>query len=244
MGYRRRVCGRFVSSSPPEVIADYFDVDTAGEMAPGSQPRFNVAPTTDVFVVYTEGGLRRLDAFHWGLVPSWAKDLSVGNRMINARSETVSEKPAFRNLFRSRRCIVPADGFYEWKAPPPDAPRGTRKQPYFIHRPDGEPYAFAGLWTQWHGRDATGEEVTVRSTTILTGPANEPMAALHDRMPIILAPGSWSEWLDPDQHDTGALQRLLVPAPAELVVFHPVSLDVGNVRNQGEYLTEPLVDQA
>ena len=160
------VCGRFVSSSPPDEIARYFDVDETSEQALEHRANFNTAPTTDVFVVYRDGSTRRLDTFHWGLVPRWAKDLSIGNRMINARAETVATKPAFRHAFARKRCIVPVDGFYEWKAPPPGQ---KRKQPYFIHRPDGEPYAFAGLWEQWKGPGPDGDEVTVRSTTIITG---------------------------------------------------------------------------
>lgn len=236
------MCGRFVSSSPPDEVARYFDVDQTAEQALEHRPNFNTAPTTDVFVVYEDGSTRRLDTFHWGLVPAWAKDLSVGNRMINARSETVASKPAFRRAFARRRCIVPVDGFYEWKA----VPGQKRKQPFFIHRPDGEPYAFAGLWEQWRGTPAAagspeegqGEEVTVRSVTIITGAANEPMSAIHDRMPIILAPSAWATWLDPEMHDTEQLGRFLVPAPPELITMHPVSTDVNSVRNKGEHLVD------
>jgi len=257
------MCGRFVSSSPPDEIARYFDVDQTSEQVLDHRPNYNTAPTTDVFVVYEDGGTRRLDAFHWGLVPAWAKDLSVGNRMINARAETVASKPAFRRAFATRRCIVPVDGFYEWKS----IPGQKRKQPYFIHRPDGEPYAFAGLWEQWHGTlgrsgsvtagdagagegatpqgaaeggDEGGGEVTLRSVTIITGEANEPMSRLHDRMPIILPPSAWAAWLSPEQHDVDALGRFLVPAPPELITFHPVSTDVNSVRNKGEYLVDEV----
>jgi putative SOS response-associated peptidase YedK len=249
------MCGRFVSSSPPDEIARYFDVEATSEQALEHTPNFNTAPTTDVYVVYADGGTRRLDTFHWGLVPVWADDVSVGNRMINARAETVATKPAYRRAFKQRRCILPVDGFYEWKAPPPGE---KRKQPYFIHRPDGEPYAFAGLWEEWHGTMSDGklvkapkgtppeDEVTVRSVTIITGAANDTMSQLHDRMPIILPPSAWSTWLSPDERDTEAMGKLLVPAPNELITFHPVSTDVNNVRNKGEQLAEevdPLVDE-
>ena len=184
------MCGRFVSSSPPDEIARYFDVDQTSEQALEHQPNYNTAPTTDVFVVYEDGSTRRLDAFHWGLVPRWAKDISVGNRMINARAEPVATTPAFRHAFAKKRCIVPVDGFYEWKAPPPGE---KRKQPFFIHRPDGEPYAFAGLWEQWKGPGTDGDEVTVRSATIIPGAANQAMSATHDRMPVILPPAELVE---------------------------------------------------
>lgn len=231
------MCGRFVSASPPSQIAEYFGADVADEAA--LQPNYNVAPTNDVYVVYAEGGLRRLDAFHWGLVPSWAKDISVGNRMINARSETLAEKPAFKKLFATKRCIVPVDGFYEWKV----IPGQKKKQPYYITRPDGEPFAFAGLWAQWRGSDATGDVVVLRSTTIVTGSPNEKMAEIHDRMPVMLPPTAWDEWLDPDQQDLSALGRFLVPAPKELITFHPVSTEVNSVRNKGSHLIDEVAPE-
>lgn len=242
------VCGRFVSTSSGEDIARYFDVDEVSEQALEHQPNHNTAPTTDVFVVYADGTARRLDTFHWGLVPRWAKDLRIGNRLINARAESVAEKPAFRAAFARRRCIVPADGFYEWNRPE----GASRKQPWYIHRPDGEPYAFAGLWEQWRGNlptaadgaggagaEAEGEEVTVRSATIITGPPNEKMARLHDRMPVILPASAWATWLDPDAGAT-ELTALLVPASPEVIEFHPVSTEVNNVRNKGPRLIEPI----
>lgn len=240
------MCGRFVSSSSAEDIARYFDVDDVSEQAIAHEPNFNTAPTTDVFVVYADGSSRRLDTFHWGLVPRWAKDLKIGNRLINARAESVAEKPAFRSAFKRRRCIVPADGFYEWNKPE----GAKRKQPWFIQRPDDEPYAFAGLWEEWQGRLPTagddadagqgaGEEVTIRSTTIITGAANEKMAELHDRMPVMLPSSAWEEWLDPDT-DAAGLGRFLVPAPPRLITFHPVSTEVNNVRNKGEHLTDEI----
>jgi putative SOS response-associated peptidase YedK len=228
------MCGRFVSASPPSEIADYFGVDAMAEQL--VEPNFNVAPTNDIYVVYTDGGLRRLDPLHWGFVPSWAKDLSVGNRMINARGETVASKNAFKSSFTKRRCIIPADGFYEWKV----VPGQKKKQPYFIHRPDGEPFAFGGLWTQWKGKDATGEDITVRSVTIITGQPNEKMAEIHDRMPLILPPSAWDAWLDPELTDVEEIGRFLVPAPKELITFHPVSTEVNNVRNKGEHLTDEV----
>ncbi|MCP4436316.1 MAG: SOS response-associated peptidase [Actinomycetia bacterium] len=233
------MCGRFVSSSGAQDIAKYFDVDEVSEQALEHRPNYNTAPTTDVFVVYSDGSTRRLDTFHWGLVPKWAKELKVGSRMINARAETVAEKPAFRAAYRRRRCIVPADGFYEW-----NKPEGAgAKQPWYITRPDGEPYAFAGLWEQWKGRlpgsAEDSDEVTVRSTTIITGSPNDKMAELHDRMPVILPAAAWEQWLDPASEVEG-IAKLLVPAPPKLITFHPVSTEVNNVRNKGPHLMDPV----
>lgn len=236
------MCGRFVSKSDPEEIARYFAVDTLAERLVEEQqePNYNVAPTTDVLVVHEDGEERRLDRFRWGLVPFWAKDPSVGNRMINARAETLTTKNAYKRALERRRCIIPADGFYEWKVVP-----GRRaKQPYFIHRRDGDPLAFAGLWERWRPKDGEGEVETLRSCTIVTGPANEVVAPIHDRMPVVLPPSAWDTWLDPEVDDLELLTGLLVPAPAELFVAHPVSTAVNNVRNRGPELVEPVDPEA
>lgn len=240
------MCGRFVSSTPPDQLAAYFDVDAVDEQLLDRGPNFNTAPTTGVYVVRQDGSTRRLESFRWGLVPSWAKDLSVGARMINARAETVATKPAFRSAFAKRRCIIPADGFFEWTLPEGAA----KKQPYFIHRPDGEPYAFAGLWETWRGPKAAKDAEPpderlapaepLRSCSIVTTGANEAMSALHDRMPVLLPRDAWGTWLDEDEHDTDLLGRLLVPAPSELITFHPVSTEVNNARNKGEHLIDPI----
>lgn len=232
------MCGRFVSSSPPDQVAAYFDVDAVPEQLLDRGPNYNTAPTTGVLVVYEDGTTRRLDTFRWGLVPSWAKDPSIGNRMINARAETVATKPAFRRAFAGRRCIVPADGFYEWMTQPGD----KKKQPFYIHRHDGEPFAFAGIWERWRGPSGAAEQDTpaepMRSCSIITTVANEPMSTVHDRMPVILPRDAWDSWLDPDQHDTELLGQLLVPAPAELIELHAVSTEVNNARNKGAHLIE------
>lgn len=237
------MCGRFVSSSGAEDIAKYFDVEEVSEQALDHQPNFNAAPTTDVFVVYSDGSTRRLDTFHWGLVPRWAKDLKIGNKLINARAETVAEKPAFRSAYKRRRCILPVDGFYEWNKPE----GAQRKQPWYITRPDGEPIAFAGLWEEWRGHPAGRsaeegggkDEVTVRSTTIITGSPNDKMSEIHHRMPVMLPASAWRAWLDPHS-DPEEVATFLVPAPSELITFHPVSTEVNNVRNKGEELTAPV----
>ncbi|HKY14288.1 MAG TPA: SOS response-associated peptidase [Microthrixaceae bacterium] len=228
------MCGRFVSASPPDEIASYFGVEAMSEQV--LEPSYNVAPTDDVYVVYSDGGMRRLDPFHWGLVPRWAKDMSIGNRMINARAESVATNNAFKSSFAKRRCFLPVDGFYEWKV----VEGQKKKQPYFIHHPDGEPFALGGLWAEWRGKDRNGEEITLRSTTIITGEPNEKMAELHDRMPLILPPDQWDRWLDPEFDDVDALGKLLVPAPSSLIAFHPVSTEVNNVRNSGPQLMEEV----
>jgi putative SOS response-associated peptidase YedK len=179
-------------------------------------------------------------------VPFWADDPRIGNRMINARAESVATKSAYRHAFKKQRCLIPADGFYEWKA----VKGQKRKQPYYIHRPDGEPYAFAGLWETWKPRtadgngDGDGDEERLVSCTIITGTANAEMAKLHDRMPVMLPADRWAIWLDEDNHDTEALGQLLVPAPERLITFHPVSLEVGNPRNKGAHLVEPAAGDA
>lgn len=223
------MCGRFVSASSPEDLANYFSASPGEALL---EPSHNVAPSNDVYVVRVDGDTRRLDAFHWGLVPGWAKDPSIGNRMINARAETIGEKAVFRNAFRRRRCLVPADGFYEWAA----VAGQKTKQPYFMHRRDGEPLAFAGLWEQWRRDD----EPTLRSCTIITCAPNETLAPIHDRMPAILPASAWDEWLDPGNDDQAALQAFLVPAPPALLVVRPVSTEVNNVRNKGAHLIDEV----
>lgn len=226
------MCGRFVSASPPDEIARHFDAQ-----APESplDPSYNVAPTNDVYVVLEDGRTRRVEAMHWGLVPRWARDPSIGNRMINARAETLATKNAFKNAFRHRRCLIPADGFYEWKV----VPGQKRKQPFYIHRADGEQLAFAGLWEVWHDPRGGADE-QLRSCTIVTGPANDTVAPIHDRMPIILPDSAWDTWLDHDEADPTSLGKLLVPAPGSLLVLHPVSTDVNRPTSKGMHLTDPV----
>ena len=228
------MCGRFVSSSPPDELAKYFDVEAVAETV--LEPSFNVAPSNDVYVVVESGGVRRLDAFRWGLVPFWAKDPATGYKMINARAESVTDKNAYKHAFKKRRCIIPADGFYEWKK----IPGQKAKQPYFIHRTDGEPMAFAGLWEIWRPGDdvdRTGEPL--RTCTIITGQPNEKVADIHDRMPVMLPPSAWSEWLDPENDDVATLGKFLVPAPASLYALHPVTRAVNNVQQKGAELIDP-----
>lgn len=231
------MCGRFVSASPPVDIARYFDADPPEAAL---EPSYNVAPTNDVYVVRDDGRARRVEPMHWGLVPRWAKDPSIGNRMINARSETLAEKAAFRSAYAKRRCIVPVDGFYEWRR----IPGQKAKQPVYIHAADGAPLALAGLWEVWRdptaATDGTDGPAALHSCTIVTGDPNERIRPIHDRMPVLLPASAWSTWLDPAVQDLELLGRLLVPAPASLLDVIDVSTEVNNVRNKGAHLIEPL----
>jgi len=227
------MCGRFVSSSPPDELSKYFDVDAVAEQV--IEPSYNVAPSQDVFVVVETGGVRRLDRFRWGLVPFWAKDPTTGYKMINARAESVTDKNAYKRAFQKRRCIIPADGFFEWKK----IPGQKAKQPYFIHRADGEPMAFAGLWEVWRPKDAPEDSEPLRTCTIITGEPNEKVADIHDRMPVMLPPSAWAEWLDRENDDVETLGKFLVPAPASLYALHPVSRAVNNVQENGPELIDP-----
>lgn len=228
------MCGRFVSATPPDQVATYFGTEAPEALL---EPSYNVAPTNDVYAVLADGSTRHLDAFHWGLVPLWAKDPKIGSKMINARAETLAEKNAYKAAFKRRRCLIPADGFYEWKKDP-DAPPKAKKQPFFIHRPDGEPYAFAGLWEVWRGPNK--DQDPLRSCTIITTAPNDVMASIHDRMPVILPASAWDAWLDRDNDDLDLLGQLLVPADPAVTVMHPVSTQVNNVRNKGPELVAEI----
>ena len=227
------MCGRFVSSTPVSALAEQFLAEEV--KAPEKDASYNVAPTDDVYAVATSKGTRKLGTFHWGLVPSWAKDPSVGNRMINVRAESVSEKPSFQRILQRRRCVIPADGFYEWKA----MGKGRKKQPFLIRARDGRPLALAGLWEVWKDRQDQDAE-WLRSCTILTTEPNDLVAALHDRMPAVLLPEAVDTWLDEDVTDVETLTALLVPYPSELLEVWPVSTDVNDVKNNRPDLVEPL----
>jgi len=226
------MCGRFVSSTPPDQLASQFHAQFDGEHP--LDPSYNVAPTNDVWSVLEDGSARRLVPLHWGLVPSWAKDPSVGNRMINARAETLAEKASYKSPFKKRRCIIPADGFFEWKS----VEGQKKKQPYFMRPTDGQPFAFAGLWSVWRPKDRPDEEL--RSCTVITGAPNSVVADIHDRMPVILPASAWDTWLDSAIDDTDLLGKLLVPAAPSLVTLHPVSTAVNNVRDKGAHLIDPF----
>ena len=217
------MCGRFAFYSPAEATAALFGA--AGDL--DLPPRYNVAPTQLVAAIRNAeaGDERELVALRWGLVPFWAKDPSIGNRMINARAETVAEKPAFRAAYRRRRCLVLADGFYEWHK------EGAGKTPYFISLASGEPFAFAGLWERWHSKES---DDVIESTTLVTAGANDFMARLHHRMPVVLVPGTADGWL---AGDDSSLDAAITHAPK--LRAWPVERTVNSPRNEGEELIEP-----
>ena len=215
------MCGRYVLASPGEAIAEHFRLAALPDVA----PHYNIAPTQVAPVIRAaQDGGRELVAMRWGLVPGWADDLAIGVRMINARAETIATKPAFRAAFRHRRCLIPANGFYEWK------PAGKRKQPYFCRLGGQALFAMAGLWEEWRSPD--GE--VVKTYTVITTDANAEMKAIHDRMPAIILPGAYASWLTaPDP------TPLLVPLPAATLDVYPVSARVNGVRNDDAALLEP-----
>jgi putative SOS response-associated peptidase YedK len=216
----------------PAVIADIFDAEVREPDEP-FRPRYNVAPTDTVTAVLQRDDGRFVVRLKWGLIPSWAKKASEGARMINARAETVATSPAFRTSFARRRCIVPADGFYEWDRV------GGSKQPYLLRPPEDGVLAMAGLWTAWKD-PATG--LWVPSAAVITTQANEAVGAIHDRMPVLLPKDAWARWLDPGLPDPSELLGLLVPAPADVLALIPVSKLVNNVRNDSPDLLVPLAD--
>jgi putative SOS response-associated peptidase YedK len=215
------MCGRFTQRKPAKVIEEHFGVEV-----PPTQPSFNVAPTHNVLAIRSGDGGRDAAWLFWGLVPAWAKDASAGSRFINARSETVAQKPSFREPFKRRRCIIPADGFYEWQK------TGGGKQPYFFRMKDNRLFGFAGLWDRWEGKGG----VVLDSCTILTTKTNEVLRPVHDRMPVILHPEEYSLWLEAGEHERTLLMGLLRPYPAEEMVGYPVSTLVNSPGNRGAEL--------
>jgi putative SOS response-associated peptidase YedK len=213
------MCGRFAGFRSLDELKNYFPIDKAACEAISN---YNVAPSQEVLAIAKYEGENWLVKFHWGLVPFWAKDTSIGNRMINARSETVAEKPSFRNAFKKRRCLILADGFYEWKG------EKGRKQPLFITPPDRKPFAFAGLWETWNNQD---KDTVYKSCTIITTAASESMRDIHHRMPVILKPPAYESWLDPENQDAAALNRILQKEIVTELVGHPVSKQVNSTRN-------------
>jgi putative SOS response-associated peptidase YedK len=216
---------------PTSELAEIFDAEDRID-APGG--RFNLAPTDDAAVVVQREDHRAITAYRWGLIPHWSDTPKTGNRMFNARAETLDRNPAFRYAFSKRRCLVPADAYYEWKR------AGNLRQPYAIIRPDGRPIALAGLWAGWKDED-TGE--VIRSFTIVTAAANEMMAPIHDRMPVMIPEEAWERWLDPGR-TAGAglaeLKGLLIPSDEGWLEMYPVSRRVNDVRNDGPDLVEPI----
>ena len=212
------MCGRFTQADIEKLdraLYKLFEV-------PSFEPRYNIAPTQDAAVIRESKRGRTIEPLRWGLIPSWANDPKVAMRTINARAESIAEKPAFKESFSRRRCVIPASGFYEWQK------RGSKKQPYFIHPSSGH-FAFAGLWDRWFSHT----DGPLETFTIITTDANDALVDLHDRMPVILDAQHVDTWLDPENEDTGTLQDILRPAPSALTDSYPVSTFVNNVANEG-----------
>lgn len=222
------MCGRFTMTVDPAQLQDTFPWL---EVPEGIQPRYNIAPTQPVAVV-PNNGENRLEYFQWGLIPSWAKDPSIGNRMINARADTLAEKPAFRAAFRRRRCLVLADGFYEWRK---EAGQKV-KQPMYIRLKTGEPFAFAGLWEVWNSPDGS----QILSCTIITTDPNELVEDIHNRMPVILPRDGYASWLEPSERQPKDLQDLLRPYPSQELEAYPVSTVVNSPGNDTPTCVLPL----
>jgi putative SOS response-associated peptidase YedK len=224
------MCGRYTIIASPEAIRVLFRY----QEQPNFPPRYNVAPTQPIAIVRLMDGKRHFALVRWGLLPSWVKDPNAFTLLINARGETAAKKPAFRAAMKRRRCLIPADGFYEWKA------AGTRKQPYFIRAKSGGPFAFAGLWETWTGPN--GEEL--ETAAIVTTTANRTLAPIHDRMPVVVPPEAFELWLDCANVDPATASALIVPAPENLLEAYPVTTDVNRTANDNPRLVKPLAASA
>ena len=248
------MCGRYASARKREDLLAEFRIER-DRVDESLAPDYNVAPTKPVYAVMTRGSrgdgdsgpqdvARELRVVRWGLVPYWAKDLKIGSRMINARAETVDSKPAFRQAFTRRRCLLPADGFYEWQQVAGNGK--TRKQPYFIHRADGGVLAFAGLYEIWRDKSVPEDDprAWLWTSTIITTRAEDSVGQIHDRMPMVIDPSRWADWLDPEATSPEAVHELLAPAAVTHLTSHAVSTDVNSVRHNGPGLIEPLAAAA
>ncbi|HEX5591374.1 MAG TPA: SOS response-associated peptidase [Candidatus Limnocylindrales bacterium] len=222
------MCGRFTQERPTSELAEIFEAE---DLAIGDGGRYNVAPTDEAAVIVQRDDRRAVTAYRWGLIPHWAESAKVGNRMFNARAETLAASPVFRESFRKRRCLVPVDSFYEWRR------EGKVRQPFRVVPTDGRPLALAGLWAGW--RDPETDQVRRTFTIVTTGP-NALMRSIHDRMPVVVPPEAWERWLDPALPDPGELTGLLVPAEDGSLEAYPVSRAVNDVRNDGPGLIQPL----
>jgi putative SOS response-associated peptidase YedK len=224
------MCGRFTNDAKSKQVEKEFKI---GKINPKLfTPRYNIAPTQNIPVVLESSGERIVEALRWGLIPSWAKDESIGNKLINARAETLAEKPSFRNAFRSHRCIIPASGFYEWQK----ASKGA-KQPFYFYLKEKDVFGFAGLFEEWLNRE-TGEQV--ETFTIITTEANKILKEVHERMPVILKPKDYDQWLDAKEKDTDKLQKLLKPYPASEMASYKVSRSVNIPDNDSPELIEEI----
>ncbi len=220
------MCGRFTQADLDKLDETLFQLFGISSF----EPRYNIAPTQDAAVIRHGAQGRTIEPIRWGLIPSWANDPKIAMRTINARAESVATKPAFKEPFRTRRCVIPASGFYEWKK------SGSKKQPFLIHPTNGNHFAFAGLWDQWFSH----QEGPVETFTIITTDANDALRDLHDRMPVILERAAIDAWLDPANTNANELQSLLRPSPSALTNFYPVSTFVNKVANEGKECVAPM----
>lgn len=225
------MCGRFTLTQSAEALAAVFHVQQRLDL----EAQYNIAPTQNVVTLLhnAETNKPEFHKFRWGLIPSWAKDPTISTKLINARAETIAEKPSFRSAFKQRRCLVVADGFYEWQR------HQGKKQPFYFQLGDEQPFGFAGLWEKWTNPD--GEEIS--SCTIVTTAANELLQPIHDRMPVILSPQDYDLWLDPQQQKPQALQHLLSPYPASEMTAYPVSTLVNSAKHNSAECIIPLDEQ-
>ncbi|MEM9945707.1 MAG: SOS response-associated peptidase [Cyanobacteria bacterium P01_D01_bin.36] len=227
------MCGRYTQTRTGDAIAKHFRLNNIPGQKPTPTPRYNIAPSQPIGAIAQPTTQREYRIFQWGLVPSWSKDPAIGNRMINARSETVADKPSFRTAFKRRRCLIIADGFYEWKKA---TTKGAKKQPYYIQMADQSLFAMAGIWETWESGDGSYLE----SCTILTTEPNELMQPIHNRMPVIVDPQNYDLWLNPTIQKAEPLQTLLRPFKADAMQAYEVSTAVNNPRNETAACVEPL----
>jgi putative SOS response-associated peptidase YedK len=241
------MCGRIDLHTPPAQLARLLEVQLAQGVDPEGEPSWNVAPTRRLYAVIEsrrhsegnqiEGTVRLLDQFRWGFVPYWAKDVRVGNRMINARAETLATAPAYRSAFATHRCLIAVDGFYEWRVPDPSASKA--KVPFYFSGSDGRPLLLAGLYSTWWDKTRSARpdpETLLRTCTVITTDAGADLADVHDRMPAIMSPDVMGTWLDRDFHDPATLGRLLRPAPGGTLLRREVSTEVNDPRHDGPQL--------
>jgi putative SOS response-associated peptidase YedK len=233
------MCGRVALFSPPVRLARLLNAALAAGIEPEGHPSWNVGPQRRLFAVVERDGTRTLDRYRWGLVPSWSKDPSIGNRLFNARGETVAEKPSFRSAFAKRPCVIPVDGFYEW-----DHRAGQHKQPHYFTRVDGQPLLFAGLYEFWRDPAEPPDAEFLRTCTIITTAPGEDMDELHDRMPVVLDQADVPTWLDVVEHGPDERALLLQPTAKGTLTHHGVDSAVGSVKNDGPELIAPVEPQA
>ena len=233
------MCGRIALFTPPVRLAKLLDAQLAAGIEPEGHPSWNIGPQRRLFGATEHDGARLLDRYRWGLLPSWAKDPSIANRLFNARGETVAEKPSFRSAFARRPCVVPVDGFYEW-----DHRAGNQKQPHYFSRIDGAPLLLAGLWERWRDPSEPDDAAPVQTCTVITTTPNKDMDGLHDRMPVVLELHDVARWLDVDTFGPDERMQLLVPAPTGTLHHYGVASAVGSVRNDGPELIEPAEPQS